>query len=186
MGIKATAYNPTPHRHNLNEINDLQQAIYGAHDRFTPPVCEFVYTGSFGIGANSDTSAGGGFSAVVNTANMWYGAGGGGAGDTTKARILIPITGRYEIDWQWYVDGIGTSTCTANVLANGTSVTANTIASGQGAGNGWAGPLARVSRVLNINDLLYFYMWSPVTGSVKGNWFGGARTRGVVRWVGPV
>ena len=187
MGIKATAYNPTPHTHALTDVTGIDTALYGAAGRTQAPVCDFVYSGTFGIGNASDTSAGGGFSSLVDTAGMWFGAGGGGAGDTTKARVLIPFTGRYEVDWQWFVDGVGTSVCSATVTMNGTSVTSNSIAAAQGAGNGWAGPHARVSRVFNANDLLYFWMWqgSGATRTVYGTWFGGVRTRGTIRWVGP-
>lgn len=180
MTIKETAYNPLPHRHNVFDVIDLDKELYGEAGRTKAPVIDFQYSGSFGIGAATDTAAGGGFSPSVDTAAMW-----GGAGDTTKARVTIPVTGRYEVDWQFYVDGIGAGVCTANVLMNGTSVTSNAIASAQGAGNGWAGPHAHVSRVFNKNDILYFYMWTPVAGSVRGTWFGGSRTRGVVRYVGP-
>lgn len=191
MAIKPTIYQPQPHGHTIDQVQGLEeefesieQSAFGAIGRTEPPHCTIAYSGSFGAVNATDTFMGSGMSALKDNASMFYGAGNGsGGGDTTKARIKIPMAGWYYISWKFFVDGVST-VCTANVTLNGYSVTTNAIVSAQGAGGGWAGPHASDTVYLNTNDLLYFGLWQGDGGTrtVYGHWWGN-RTGATVRWL---
>lgn len=185
MGIKQTSYTPLPHKHPMSEITDMTGKLFGNQGRLYVPLCEMLGNVDYGIGPSTNNLVGGGYSSAVDTAEMFYGAGdGAGGGNTSLSRIKIPYSGRYQIDWQIFIDGIGTSVCTATILKNGTNSTSDSVAVAQGAGNGWSGPHASANRTFNAGDILYFHAWSPVGGQVKGYWFGDSRTRASVMWLG--
>lgn len=187
MAINQNAFNALPHRHNVVDVMGLQQAMNGQEGRTEKPFCEVVYGSSFQLGTNANVPMGGGFVTVKDNALMvWHP--GTGSGQTDKLRVRIPFSAYYEVSWQYYIDGVGTSVPTATVTKNGSNTTANAVAVGQGAANGWAAPHATVIRSFNGGDHLYFFAWhnSVDPRTVHGYWFGEARTRIVVRYVGPL
>lgn len=188
MGLQQTAFDPVPHKHQAKDIVGLEKQLYGAEGKTVSPYCEAVFNGSFYLSNNSNVSMGGGWTAVADNASMFYAAGAGsGQGDTTKARIKIPVTGYYQVEFQYYVDQIGTTPAQASILRNGTNMTNNMIAGTMGASNGWSGPHASVTTLFYASDFLYFYAYQASGSSrpVYGTWFGGARSKFTARYVGP-
>lgn len=186
MAITQTAWNPLPHRHNVDDVMGLGKQLYGEEGRSEPPFCEILYTTNFLLADNTNTPMGGGFATVKDNAFMVYHPGSGG-GQSDKLRVRIPITGMYEVTWQYFIDGVGTLPVTAAITKNGSSVTSNSVGVAQGASNGWAAPNATVIRSFDAGDFLYFFAWqnSGAPKWVSGYWFGDCRTRITARYLGP-
>lgn len=187
MVMKQTSFNPSPHRHLLEDVIGANQAFYGDEGRTEPPICEMQYAGTFSAANATDVAMGAGWVAVQDNATMFFAAEAGGIG-SGYARIRIPQDGRYDIEWQYYIDGIGTTTCSASVLKDSATVTSGSLINAQGAGNGWAAPMAKGTKFLTAGTFLYFWLWHNA-GSAKtvhGAWFGGSRSHASVRWVSAV
>lgn len=189
MVMKQTSFNPSPHRHLLEDIIGANQAIYGDEGRTEPPVCEMEFTAAstFTIGSNEDIAASSGWTAVKDNASMFFPSSAGGIG-TGYARIRIPQTGRYYVEWRYYIDGVGTSAPTASVLKDSATVTSGSIMNAQGAANGWACPTAAGEHFLTAGTFLYFWVWqgSGETRTCHATWFGGSKSGAKVRWVSAV
>lgn len=191
--INPTAAVPLPHGHSMAQVEGLDATFstleanaFGAADRTQKPMCRVEYTSSFQPALATDVFMGGGMSSVKDNASMFYGAGNGsGGGDTTKARIKIPISGWYYCHWFPFFDGTGTTTTSAHITCNGVSVSANAIISAQGVSSGWSAPKASDVVWLNANDILYFVVWHNTSGAwVRGTWWAN-KSNAVVQWVGP-
>lgn len=190
--IKQKAFAPLPHKHVMGDIDGLdtkfvtlEHYAFGAGTRTERPMCRIVYTGSFNPANATDTFMGAGMSAAKDNASMFNAAGSAGSGGLSAyARIRIPVAGWYFIHWKYFIDGIGSTVCTAQVTMNGVSVVSNAIVSGQGAGSGWAAPVASDVYYCNVNDYLYFGLWhnAGVGKTVYGDWWAN-KTAATVQWV---
>lgn len=195
MAIKVTGYPPLPHTHSAVQVEGLgflfgevELQSYGAPGRDYAPFCRIVCNSNIAIANAVDVWMGGGFSTAHDNAAMVKLAGdASGGGDTTKTRIVAPISGFYRVSWKYYMDGLGSSVPNAVITINdATSVTTGSLVLGQGAANGWASPTAMDVVYLNAGDRLYFTAWqnSGATRTLFATWFNNAKTSMTAQWIG--
>lgn len=186
MAIKQTAFRPLPHKHDAKDINGIEEILYGQPGRTRPPMCEFVLNSQQSIYHAQDTPNTLGYGVVNQSEKMFYTYNEQGPGDTGYQRVIIPLTGRYELVWHPILDGVGSAPTACHILLNSVNVGNGSIASDTKVGGGWCAPRATVTRQLSAGDRLYFFTWqgSGNHAFMRTHMFGNARTRGLVRWVG--
>lgn len=188
--IKPTGFPPLPHDHPelSSNFNSIKSAYAGASDRFYPPFCRITQNSNFIVANSTDTWIGGLWTTVHDNASMVKQPGvTHGSSDSTKLRIIVPISGFYRVSFKYYMDGLGSSVANACItLNNATSVTTGALVMAQGAANGWASPTATDVVYLAAEDRLYFSCWqnSGAGRTMFATWFGSAKSSITAQWIG--
>jgi hypothetical protein len=155
---------------------DLRTQLFGSPTGTNPLLCTVVYGAQYTqpLGTDTFATAAGNWSAFYDPNNMFLNGSSGG-GYVNYARILIPQTARYEIDF--HALGSTGGPCLSNnyiALGTGTSaptVTGNAVAFDAKAWNQSANMalLARFTGQITAGTYVYWATWASYSGGVANN-----------------
>ena len=168
-----------------SDLNTLRAELFGGTTRTRAPALEIrgpTYTQNAGTG---DIFAQGGWSAFNGDLDsMLRSAGSTSVGDSPYDRIVIPIAGRYEVDF-WAESDAVTGTQACKVTLNSRTVNTSSICSDLNRAGGEGTPLhASANLILAAGNVLYWSTFTDTNTTWRSQWYG-IYTKIVVRWIGP-
>jgi hypothetical protein len=168
-----------------SDLTTLRTELFGGPTRTRAPSLEIrgpTYTQNAGTG---DIFAQGGWTAFNGDLDsMLRTAGSTSVGDSPYDRIVIPIAGRYEVDF-WAESDAVTGTQACKVTLNSRTVNTSSIASDLNRAGGEGTPLhASANLILAAGNVLYWSTFTDTNTTWRSQWYG-IYTKIVVRWVGP-
>jgi hypothetical protein len=172
---------------NASALSAIQAAAFGAAGRTYPPVCALNLSAARGIGANNDTFMDAQWSVVNDPDGIWH-----SGIQPSGGYMQVPYTGRYRVRHLSLWDGASNCLFATKILLNGTTVTANAIASdimyvatGVTPTEPWELRADFFERRLTAGDKLYFSVWGNNGGTVEASAFGGVQSHAALYWIGP-
>lgn len=164
------------------DLSNLERELFGGVGRTRAPVAEIAVSNDFYVPGSSDKLAQASWQALVDTD--------GGAvisGTYGQTRYQIPVSGRYAITYQLMHKADGAKAGGAmKVLVNGQDILRNSIAS-ETATASFEGPTMAIATeyVFNAGDEVRWAYWYSQGVTILAKGFGNARSKIVIRYVGP-
>ena len=164
------------------DLSEIQKELFGGVGRTRAPLAEIAVTGDFVVPAATDKLAQASWSALVDTD--------GGAiisGTYGQTRYVVPVSGRYAITYHLLHKADNAASGGAmKVLVNGQNVLTNSIAS-ETATPSLEGPTMSIKteRFFNAGDEIRWAYWYAKSVTILAQGFGGAKSKIVIRYVGP-
>lgn len=163
-------------------VDALRAELFGGATRTRPAVAEIAVSSNFGVPATTDRLAQASWTPLVDTDNGTIISGTYG-----QTRYVVPVAGRYEITYQLLHTADNARAGGAmKVLVNGQNVLTDSIAS-QTATASLEGPTMHLKTeyVMNAGDQVRWGYWYSAAVTILAQGFGNAKSKIVIRWVGP-
>lgn len=164
-----------------SSLDALKTELFGGPDRTIAPVAEMYVTSNIYVPRNADWLCDSNWSALVDTDGGFI-----RSGTANQTRYVVPVSGRYQINYQLLHAGDNARAGGAmKVLLNGTNVLNSSIASATTMPS-LEGPTMSLSTslVLAKGDIIRWGYWYGEATTIVPAGFGKARSKFVIRRVG--